>query len=76
MSAIGGFSSDRQFNNADGFAMAFDDAWKADVRRNGERDVKSRLEIVMEALQDHPFMESSPEMARQVADFRLRLLDL
>jgi len=25
---------------------------------------------------DHPFLQSSPEMARQVADFRVRLLDL
>ena len=34
------------------------------------------LEAVLEAMADHPFLISSPDMARQVAAFRIRLLEL
>ena len=34
------------------------------------------LEAELEAMADHPFLISSPDMARQVAAFRIRLLEL
>jgi hypothetical protein len=69
--------SERVFNNADSFAMVFDRTWK---RLNGSSDASSspeeRIKAVLEAMAEHPFLISSPEMAQQVAIFRIRLLDL
>ena len=69
--------SDRVFNNADSFAMVFDRTWK---RLSYSSDASSspdeRIKAVLEAMADHPFVISSPEMAQQVAIFRIRLLDL
>ena len=70
-------NSDRVFNNADSFAMVFDRTWK---RLSGSNDASSstdeRIKAVLEAMAEHPFLISSPEMAHQVAIFRIRLLDL
>ena len=71
-------NDDRQFNNADGFAMVFDPAWKECLKR-GELDDKSvdeKIATVMLRLNEHPFVQSEPEQARQVARFRVRLLEL
>ena len=71
-------NDDRQFNNPDGFAMAFDPAWKKCLKQ-GELDDKSveeKIETVILRLNDHPFVQSEPEQARQVARFRVRLLEL
>ena len=71
-------NDDRQFNNADGFAMVFDPAWKECLRR-GELENKSvdeKIETVIDHLNDHPFVQSEPKQARQVAQFRVRLLEL
>jgi len=76
MPAFGELNGNRQFNNADSFAMAFDEAWKNSVKADSDQDVTTRVTSVMLGLKEHPFMESSPEMAQQVAAFRLRLLDL
>ena len=38
--------------------------------------ISHRLEHGFEMIADHPFLISSPEMARQVAAFRIRLLEL
>jgi hypothetical protein len=65
------------FNNADGFAMAFSDAWQGlgDQQAGGEVSREQKLEMVLELLAEHPFLMASPDQARQVADFRMRLLD-
>ena len=69
--------TDRVFNNADSFAMVFDRAWKKLIAsKNPPESTDQRMEMVMQAVQDHPFLVAQPEMARQVAQFRLRLLDL
>ena len=71
-------NDDRQFNNADGFAMVFDPAWKECLKR-GELENKSvdeKIETVIDHLNDHPFVQSEPTQARQVAQFRVRLLEL
>ncbi|MEB3263826.1 MAG: hypothetical protein VKJ66_05575 [Synechococcus sp.] len=67
-------ASDRMFDNADSFAQSFDDAWRALAACQG--DPTERLERALEHVREHPFMQSRPELARQVADFRIRLLGL
>ena len=69
--------TDRVFDNADSFAMVFDRTWKRLRRETAEQPSDAEfLELVFAAMKDHPFLISSPEMARQVAAFRIRLLDL
>lgn len=72
--------SDRSYNNADSFAQAFDTAWKQ-LSGDGPSptpadQAAARLEVVLEQLKEHPFAASEPATARQVAEFRLRLLGL
>jgi hypothetical protein len=66
------------FDNADSFAMVFDEAWQALHRKPASSglslDDKKRL--VMQACADHPFLLNQPAMAEQVAVFRIRLLGL
>jgi hypothetical protein len=66
------------FNNADSFAQAFDQAWQEHERGQPDHglDQASKRDLILEQLQEHPFHQSAPDMARQVADFRLRLLGL
>ena len=68
--------SDQVFNNADSFAQAFDDAWKQHSLQHGELDTEARTTAVLASVGDHPFAQAQPEMARQVAAFRIRLLGL
>ncbi len=65
------------YNNADSFAMAFDEAWE-DNSLDQESNLKAgeRLAKVLEKLSDHPFFLNSPSQAKKVAAFRMRLLDL
>ncbi|WP_311133850.1 hypothetical protein [Synechococcus sp. CS-197] len=58
--------------------MAFDPAWKECHRRGllSGLNVDEQIEAVIKTVDDHPFIQSSPEQARQVAKFRVRLLDL
>jgi hypothetical protein len=69
---------DRQFNNADSFAQAFDAAWHLYNRQhpNHDLDRDSKRALVLQSLADHPFQQSQPDLAAQVASFRLRLLGL
>ncbi len=70
-------ATDRVFDNADSFAMVFDRTWKLMEQNSSESESpEQKLEAVIQAMADHPFVISSPEMARQVATFRIRLLDL
>ena len=55
--------------------MVFDKTWKR-LSVNDSSDPADRLNTVMKVMADHPFVISSPDMARQVAGFRIRLLDL
>ena len=70
--------SDRLFNNADSFAQVFDEAWNrlSRGRAGGSGGSEALLEAVLAQLADHPFAQSDPAMARQVGEFRIRLLDL
>ena len=70
-------STDRLFNNADSFAMVFDQAWKTLIAtKDAPASKDERMAQVMKSVEDHPFLVAQPEMAHQVAQFRLRLLDL
>ena len=66
------------FNNADSFSQAFDAAWTRNASLPSSTGL-SRQELlnqVLQSLADHPFRQSSPERAEQVAAFRVRLLGL
>ena len=72
------FREDQQFANADSFAQAFDEAWAAHQRCHPDHGLTAadKLERMLEELTDHPFVVVDPAMARQVAEFRVRLLGL
>ena len=69
---------DRTFNNPDGFAMVFDRTWKQSAKTEHFADlsIDQRIEDVIESMNDHPFLQEEPEQARQIAIFRVRLLNL
>lgn len=67
--------SDRSFNNADSFAQAFDQAWGHCAAAAGDAG-EATLERVLAQLSDHPFAAADPVTARQVGEFRIRLLGL
>ncbi len=55
------------YNNADSFAMSFDEEWeKIDCE-----DSRLKIDKVLEILSEHPFLVSSPENARKMAEFRI-----
>jgi hypothetical protein len=70
--------SDRQYNNADSFAHAFDEAWKRQQPPAPEDALarEEKLVDVLSQIADHPFAQADAAMARQVAEFRIRLLGL
>ncbi len=71
-------SSSQLFDNADSFGMVFDAAWKRHTTQNPDHAMASteKIGLILASCTDHPFMVSSPAMARQVAEFRIRLLGL
>ncbi len=67
-------NNNNNYNNADSFAMAFDEAWgKFTVKKENE---KNKLDKVIGSISDHPFLLNNPLEARRVAKFRIRLLNL
>ena len=66
------FSSQTVFNNPDGFAMAFSEAWQSLQKENLSRE--QCLEQVMQQLADHPFLLQAPAQAKELVSFRMRLL--
>ena len=58
---------DQIFDNADSFAMSFDEEWE---KINCE-DLGLKIDKVFEHLSDHPFLVSNPENARKMAEFRV-----
>jgi hypothetical protein len=63
------------FNNADSFGIVFDEAWQRHSLENPDHGLSrcEKLELIVAQLAHHPFSESSPDLVRQVAEFRLRL---
>jgi hypothetical protein len=71
-------SSDRLFNNADSFAMVFDEAWQRHSRQEPDHGLSAeeKIPLILARVANHPFAIDNPEQARQVAAFRVRLLGL
>ena len=58
---------DKLYDNADSFAMSFDDEWE-----NIEcEDSLLKIDKVFEILSDHPFLVSNPENAKKMVEFRI-----
>ena len=55
------------YDNADSFAMSFDEEWE-NIKCE---DLLLKIEKVFELLSDHPFLISNPERARKLAEFRI-----
>ena len=55
------------YNNADSFAMSFDEEWE----KIECDDLRLKIDKVFELLSDHPFFISNPENARKLAEFRV-----
>ena len=58
---------DKVYDNADSFAISFDEEWK----KIDCEDLRSKMEKVLGILSDHPFFVSNPENARNMAEFRI-----
>ena len=58
---------DKVYDNADSFAMSFDDQWQ---KVNCE-DKRVKIDKVIELLSDHPFVVSNYNNARKIAEFRI-----
>ena len=58
---------DKLYDNADSFAMSFDEEWK----NIDCEDSLLKIEKVLELLSEHPFFVSNPENARKLAQFRI-----
>ena len=55
------------YDNADSFAMSFDDQWE----NIDCKDLRLKIDKVLELLSEHPFLVSNPENARKMAEFRV-----
>ena len=55
------------YDNADSFAMSFDEEWK----NIDSVDLRLKIDKVIEILSDHPFFLSNPDNARKIAEFRV-----
>ena len=58
---------DKLYDNADSFAMSFDEEWE----NIDCDDIHSKIDKVFELLSEHPFLISNPENARKMAEFRI-----
>ena len=58
---------DKTYDNADSFAISFDQEWQK-VNCN---DLSQKIDKVIEILSDHPFVISNPHNARKIANFRI-----
>ena len=65
------------YNNADSFAMAFDEAWKdSDLVNNNDIKVDEKISITFEKIKNHPFLIENPTQSKNIALFRIKLLGL
>jgi len=58
---------DKTYNNADSFAISFDEEWqKVDCN-----DKAQKIDKVIEILSEHPFVISNFDNAKNIAEFRI-----
>ena len=58
---------DKLYDNADSFAMSFDEEWK----KFDCEDIQLKIDKIIELLSEHPFLVSNPKNARKIAEFRI-----
>ena len=58
---------DKTYNNADSFAISFDEEWQ----KFNCNDMAEKIDKVIEILSDHPFVISNLDNARNIAKFRI-----
>tara|TARA_Y100000991_G_C21693678_1_gene230534 strand:+ start:257 stop:460 length:204 start_codon:yes stop_codon:yes gene_type:complete len=58
---------DKVYNNADSFSTSFDEEWQKIICN----DINKKIDKVIDVLSDHPFVVSSPDNARNIAEFRI-----
>ena len=58
---------DKLYDNADSFAMSFDEEWE----NIDCEDLRLKIDKVLENLSQHPFTVSNPKNARKIAEFRI-----
>ena len=58
---------DKFYNNADSFAMSFDEEWE----KLSCHDIKMKIEKIIDILSEHPFVISNPLQAKNIAEFRI-----
>ena len=58
---------EKQYDNADSFAMSFDEEWK----NIDCDDLRLKIDKVLDILSDHPFLLSNPKNAKKMAEFRI-----
>ncbi len=65
------------YNNADSFAMAFDEAWKdCTLGNDQDTNLEERIKITLEKIKTHPFLIENPIKSKEIALFRIKLLGL
>ena len=70
-------SNQNLYNNADSFAMAFDEAWKdSTLENNQDLNIEERIQITFEKIKNHPFLIENPNQSKNLALFRIKLLGL
>ena len=55
------------YDNADSFAISFDEEWQ----KVKCEDTILKIDKVIEILSDHPFVISNPNNAKKIAEFRI-----
>ena len=58
---------EKLYDNADSFAMSFDEEWQ----KIECLDLKMKIDKVIELLSDHPFVISNPDKAKKISEFRV-----
>ena len=58
---------DKIYDNADSFAISFDEEWK----NIDCEDSQLKIDKIFEILSDHPFLVSNPENAKKMIEFRI-----
>ena len=70
-------SNGRLYNNADSFAMEFDEAWKdCGLENNNDINIEEKIKITFEKIKTHPFLIENPIQSKNLAIFRIKLLGL
>ena len=70
-------SNGNLYNNADSFAIAFDEAWKEGcLENNNDIDIEEKIKITFEKIKTHPFLIENPTKSKNLALFRIKLLGL